>query len=70
MTKEEILKAFTADELFAIKSGLSEEQIASLKFSNKSNSKLVEVIKIAIDGIVREESEGIVTRKIQISLNK
>lgn len=70
MTKDEILKAFANDETFAARTGLSKEQVAIIRFSEKSSSKLVEVIKQAIDGVVSNESENIVARKIHISLNK
>jgi hypothetical protein len=70
MTKEEILKAFAADETFGPRAALSAEQIARIRFSEKTNSKLIEVIKLAIDGVVNEDSEHIVSRKIHSSLNK
>ncbi|NTS40787.1 hypothetical protein HRG84_07690 [Flavisolibacter sp. BT320] len=70
MTKEEILKAFAAAESFGEKTRLSPEQIARIRFSEKSSSKLVEVIKLGIDGVVNEDSEQLVGRKIHSFLNK
>jgi hypothetical protein len=70
MTKEEILKAFAADETFSVKTGLNSEQIARIRFSERSNAKLIEVIKLAIDGVVAEDSEQIVSRKIHSLLNR
>ena len=70
MTKEEILRSFSIDDSFATMTGLSPDQIETIKFSEKSSSKLVEVIKLAIDGVLNGESESLSSRKINTLLNK
>lgn len=70
MTKENIFKNFIEDPILIEKGYLTNENNKTLKFVDKSNEKLLEVIKIAINGNVDGETEGIITRKINQYLNK
>lgn len=70
MTKEDILKAFLADKLFVEKGYLKEGEAEEIKWIDKTNSKLIEVIKLAIDGEVLGESPAITEKKINQLLNQ
>jgi hypothetical protein len=70
MTKENIYKTYLEDPLLLEKSYIAPENIDNLTFSESTNVKLLEVIKLAITGNVDGESEGIITRKINLYLNK
>lgn len=70
MTKESIYKNFLEDPLLFEKKLLSPEKAACLKIAEPTKIKLLEVIKIAINGNVDRESESLVSRKINQYLNK
>lgn len=70
MTKENIFKKFMEDPLLIEKGYISKEKIEKLKFIDQSGVKLIEVIKMAINGSVDVDSEGIISRKINQYLNK
>jgi len=70
MTKENIFKAFMEDPLLTEKNIISKDKLDKLKFIDNSGMKLIEVIKMAINGNIDGESENITTRKINQYLNK
>lgn len=70
MTKENIFKNFIEDPLLIEKGYISKEKIEKLKFIDHSGVKLIEVIKMAINGNVDGDSEGVISRKINQYLNK
>jgi hypothetical protein len=70
MTKENIFKNFIEDPLLIEKGYISKEKIEKLKFIDQSGVKLIEVIKMAINGNVDGDSEGVISRKINQYLNK
>lgn len=70
MTKENIFKNFIEDPLLIEKGYISKEKIEKIKFIDQSGVKLIEVIKMAINGNVDGDSEGIISRKINQFLNK
>ena len=70
MTKENIFKNFMEDPLFIEKGYISKEKIEKIKFIDQSGLKLIEVIKMAINGNVDGDSEGVISRKINQYLNK
>lgn len=70
MTKENIFKNFIEDPLLIEKSYISKEKIENIKFIDQSGVKLIEVIKMAINGNVDGDSEGVISRKINQYLNK
>jgi len=70
MTKENIFKTFMEDPLLTEKNIISKDKIDKIKFIDNSGIKLIEVIKMAINGNVDGESENITTRKINQYLNK
>jgi hypothetical protein len=70
MTKEDIYKSFLEDPLLVEKNYISSEKAAKLKMIELTDVKLLEVIKIAINGNVDCESEGVISRKINQYLNK
>lgn len=70
MTKENIFKNFIEDPLLIEKGYIKKEKLDKLKFIDLTSIKLIEVIKMAINGNVDGDSEGIISRKINQYLNK
>lgn len=70
MTQENIFKIYLEDPLLTEKKYLTKEQISKLKIIDQSGVKLIEVIKLAINGNVDGESEGVTSRKINQYLNR
>jgi hypothetical protein len=69
MNKEQILQSFLEDELFIERGYLKEGEAQKFKFTDHRNNKLIDVLKLAIDGVMSNESEGITSRKINSLLN-
>jgi DNA-binding GntR family transcriptional regulator len=70
MTKENIFKSYLEDPLLIEKNYITPEKAANLKLIEVSNSKLIDVIKIAINGNIDSETESVISRKINQYLNK
>lgn len=70
MTKESIYKSFLEDPLLTEKNYITAEKLAKLKLIDTTEVKLLEVIKIAINGNVDGETEGVISRKVNQYLNK
>jgi hypothetical protein len=70
MTKESIYKSFLDDPLLLEKNYITPEEVHTLKLIDPTEVKLLEVIKIAINGNVDGESEGVLSRKINQFLNR
>lgn len=70
MTKETIYKTFLEDPLLVEKNYISQQKADNLKMAEPTNTKLLEVIKIAINGNIDGDSEGVISRKINQYLNK
>lgn len=70
MTKDEFYKAYLEDPLLIDKNYTTQEKVKELKFHQPTNVKLLEVIKIAISGSIDGDSESVIARKINQSLNK
>lgn len=70
MTQENIFKIYLEDPLLTEKKYLTKEQISKMKIIDQSGVKLIEVIKLAINGNVDGESEGVTSRKINQYLNR
>ena len=69
MTKEDILKSFLSDNLLVEKNPLKKDESDKVKWSDRDASKLVSVIKLAIEGETSGEGSGITIRKINQLLN-
>jgi hypothetical protein len=69
MTKENIFKNFLDDPILLEKNYITKEKINTLKYSEHSGIKLIEVIKIAIDCTVDDYGESVAARKINKFLN-
>ena len=67
--KEEMLRTYLADELFTEKGYLKQGEAETFKWTDKRSNKLIEVIKLAIDGDSNDESERISERRINQLLN-
>lgn len=70
MTKENVYQNFLDDPLLVEKGYITAERAENLKFAGPTNVKLLEVIKLAINGTIDGDSEGVISRKINQYLNK
>lgn len=70
MTRENIFKTYLEDPLLIEKNYITQEKIDKLKSIEQSGVKLIEVIKLAINGNIDGENEGVTSRKINQYLNK
>jgi len=69
MNKEQILQSFLEDELFIENGYLKPGEAKTFKWTDPRNNNLIKVLRLAIDGIVSNETEGITSRKINAQLN-
>lgn len=69
MTREETLHSYLQDDLFTDVGYLSPQQAKTIKWAAPSPIKLIEVLKLAIEGEISSESENITERKINSILN-
>jgi hypothetical protein len=70
MNSEEILRAFLTDDLIIDKGHLKKEEAENYKWFSHSNNKLIEVIKMAIEGETSSESPNVTEKKINKFLNQ
>jgi len=70
MTRENIFKTYLEDPLLIEKNYMTQEKIDKLKIIEQSGVKLIEVFKLAINGNIDGETEGVISRKINQYLNK
>lgn len=70
MTKEDILRSFLSDDLFIEKKYLKEGEAEKFKWTDKSNHKMIEVLRLAIEGEMSGESPNITEKKINQRLNQ
>ena len=70
MTKEDILRAYLEDDLFVENNYLKIGEAQKYKWSAYTENNLVEIIKIAIDGGLINESPNVTERKINTFLNR
>ncbi len=70
MTKEEILKAYLEDDLFTQNNYLKDGEADNYKWASYTDNNLIQIIKIAIEGEISNESGNIIERKINTFLNK
>jgi hypothetical protein len=70
MTREDILRAFLKNELFEENNHLKKEEAEEYRWFTVSNNKLIEIIKLAIDGEMAGESSNITEKKINKFLNQ
>lgn len=69
MNKEQILQSFLEDELFIEKGYLKEGEAQKFKWTDPRKNNLIDVLRMAIDGVMSNESEGVTSRKINSHLN-
>lgn len=70
MSIEDLLKEFLMDDLVEQRGYLKKEDAAKLKFSDHSDSKLINVLKTVILGKSNGDSEDTLVRKLNKLLNK
>jgi hypothetical protein len=70
MTREDILKTFLEEPLLIEKKHLAPDKVNTTSFIEPTSSKLIEVMKMAINGNVDQESDSLTARKINQYLNK
>jgi hypothetical protein len=64
MTKEDIYQNFLKDPLLNENDYISEEQSTSLEFHQPTDIPMIEVIRIAIQGVVDGDTKNALTRKL------
>ena len=64
MTKEDIYKKFLKDPLLIENDPITSEQSTSLEFHQSTDIPMIEVIRIAIKGVVDKESKNATKRKL------
>lgn len=64
MNKEQLLNAFLEDDLLREKGYLKENESAEAKWSDYPDKKMLSIMRVAIEGVLREDSQGVITRKI------
>ncbi len=70
MMKEELLKEFLLDDIVEEKGYMTKDEVAKLKFIDHSNSKLINVLKMAISCKTDGDSVDTMVRKLNQLLNK
>lgn len=70
MNKEQILQSFLEDPLFVELGFLKEGEAERFKWTDPRQNNLIEVLRIAIDGVVSNESEGVTSMKVNKLLNQ
>ncbi len=70
MNKEQILQSFLEDELFIEQGYLKEGEAQSFKWTDPRKNNLIDVLRIAIDGVMANETEGVVSMKVNKLLNQ
>jgi hypothetical protein len=70
MTKEQILQSYLEDELFVEKRYLNEGDATTFKWTDPRDNTLIKVLRLAIEGIVSNESDGVTSKKINSLLNR
>lgn len=64
MTREQLLNAFLEDELLKEKGYLKESEKMVAKWSDYPDKKMLSIMKVAIEGVLRDDSQAVITRKI------
>jgi hypothetical protein len=67
--KVELLRSYLADELFTEKGYLKPGEEDNFQWTDMRSNKLIEVLKLAIDGDTSGESERVTERRINQLLN-
>lgn len=70
MTKEDILRAYLEDDLLIEKNYLKEGEPQKYKWATYTDNNLIQVIKLAIEGEMINESSNVTERKINTLLNR
>lgn len=70
MTKEDIMRAYLEDDLFVENGYLKDGEAESFKWASHTDSNLIQILKMAIEGDSMNESTNVTERKINALLNK
>jgi hypothetical protein len=70
MNKEQILQSFLEDELFVEKGYLKVGEAQQFKWSDHRKNKLIDVLRITIDGVIGNEADGVISLKVNKLLNQ
>jgi hypothetical protein len=70
MNKEQILQSFLEDELFVEKGYLRTGEAQQFTWSDPRKNKLIEVLRITIDGVIGNEGDGAISLKVNRILNQ
>lgn len=69
MTREELLRSFLADDLLVERGHLKPGESDSVKWAEHRNNKLIDVLKLAIEGQLSDDGPKVTERKINQLLN-
>lgn len=64
MNKEQILRSFLEDDLFVDKGYLKKDEAKDYKWTDPRPKKLIEVLRLSIDGVMGGVSETVTVRKV------
>lgn len=70
MTREQILSAYLEDKLLIEKGHLRDDEMADVKWTDNKNNKMIDVVKLAIEGVLNGDSQALLTRKVNQFLDK
>jgi hypothetical protein len=70
MTRKDILRAYLEDEILVENGHLKEGEFEKIKWTDIKNDKLIEVIKLAIEGVVANDTSGVITGRVNRFLNQ
>jgi len=67
--KEEMLRSYLMDDVFIEKGYLKPGEAESYKWTDKRKNKLIDALKLAIEGETSGEEERVSVRKINLLLS-
>lgn len=68
MNREQLFKAFLEDDLLKERGYLKDSAAVDPKWSDFPNEKICSIIRVAIEGVLRDDSQAVLTRKINLFL--
>jgi hypothetical protein len=67
--KEEMLRSYLMDDVFIEKGYLKPGEAESFKWTDRRKNKLIDALKLAIEGVTSGEGERVTERKINLILS-
>lgn len=70
MTREQILRAYLEGEMLVEKGYLKEGQGEKARWMDTQHNTMVQVLKLAIEGVFNNDNQTTLTRKVNLLLDK